>query len=283
MSSVTPELIKRLRERTGVGIGKCKSALEENEGDIERSIEFLRKAGIASAVKKESRSTNEGRIEWSETPEGVAILELNAETDFVVNNERFAKFHKELVQQAVVNAPESLEAFLAQPGFTGEGKTIDDERKELVSVLGENIVVSRLVYLTKRGDASFGVYSHMGGKILTMVELEGAAGEEEFAREIAMHVAAEAPDYLKPEDVPAEVKAKEEEIASSQIPSNKPPEILEKILQGKMRAFYDQVCLLNQKYVKDNTKSITELVADKAKETGKSLRIAKFIRWHVGG
>ncbi len=281
-TKITPELIKALREKTGVGVGKCKEALEETHGDLEKAIEHLRKAGIASAVKKETRTTSEGKIEFFETPEGLAVLEMQAETDFVVNNERFASLQKMLVKELSHHHMGDLETFLSHK-IKGEDKTVDELRKELISVLGENIVVSRILFLPKKPHSSFGVYSHMAGKILSVVQLEGASGEEGFAREIGMHIAAESPEYLRAEDVPAEIVEKEKEIAASQIPGNKPKDILEKILQGKVQAFFDQFCLLNQKYIKDNAITVGQLVANRAKEIGKELKLTKFIRWHVGG
>lgn len=283
MSNVTTEKIKELRERTGVGLGKCKSALEETGGDIEKAIEVLRKAGIASAVKKESREAKEGRIECLDTNEAIAIVEMNAETDFVANNERFKLFHPQLLQDVIDSKCNDIETFLETKSPRDEEKTIDVERKELIAVLGENIVISRVMYMEKKADASYGTYSHMGGKIFCMVELSGASGEEELAREIAMHIAAESPDYLSSEDVPADVKAKEEEIARSQVTGNKPAEIVDKIISGKVRAFYDQVCLLNQKFVKDPNVSIAELVEKRGKEIGKELKVTHFIRWYLGG
>lgn len=283
MSSITAEQIKELRERTGVGLGKCKAALVESGGDIEKAIEELRKAGVASAVKKESRATNEGRIEALETTDGIALVEMNAETDFVVNNERFGAFHKELVKDVAEAKYASAEEFLASTSKRDSSKTIDDERKELISVLGENIVISKVMFLPKQSNASYGIYSHMGGKIMCVVELSGATGEEAFAKEIGMHVAAEAPEYLAPEEVPAEIKAKEEEIAKSQVDAGKKPaEIVEKIIQGKVRSFFDQVCLLNQKYIKDNALSVAQFVSNHGKELGKDIKVTKFIRWQLG-
>ena len=283
MSSITAEQIKELRERTGVGLGKCKAALVESGGDIEKAIEELRKAGVASAVKKESRATNEGRIEAIETADGIALVEMNAETDFVVNNDRFGAFQKELVADVAEGKFTSAEDFLASTSKRDSSKTIDDERKELISVLGENIVISRVMYMPKQSNASYGIYSHMGGKIMCVVELSGAAGEESFAKEIGMHVAAEAPEYLSSEEVPAETKAKEEEIAKSQVDGGKKPaEIVEKIIQGKVRAFFDQVCLLNQKYIKDNALSVAQFVDNHGKELGKDIKVTKFIRWQLG-
>jgi elongation factor Ts len=282
MTSVTPELIKSLREKTGVGIGKCKEALEETKGDVEKAIEHLRKAGIASAVKKESRTTNEGKIDWCETPEGIAVLEMQAETDFVVNNERFTALQKLLVKELSHHHVGDLESFLAHK-IAGSDKTVDELRKELISVLGENIVVSRILFLPKKAELCFGVYSHMAGKILSVVQIEGAEGEEKFAREIGMHIASECPEYLKAEDVPAEIIEREKEIGASQIQGNKPQDILDKILQGKVNAFFDQFCLLNQKYIKDNAITVAQLVANRSKEIGKELKLTRFIRWHVGG
>ena len=283
MSTVTPQQIKNLRERTGVGVAKCKEALVESEGDIERAVEFLRKTGVASAVKKATRVTHEGRIELFENDEAITLLEMNAETDFVVKNELFGKFQKEIIEEAALTKPSSLAEFLEAKRRSDPSKSVDETRKELISVLGENINISRVLYIAKKPNSSLGVYSHMNGRILTLVEIEGAADESDFAREIAMHIAAEAPDYLMPEDVPAELKAKEEEIARSQLPEGKPEQVLEKILAGKMRAFYDQVCLLNQKYIKDNAISIKELVEKRSKESSKKLKITKFVRWYIGG
>lgn len=282
MSVVTAELVKELRERTGVGLAKCKSALEEAKGDIQKAIEDLRKAGIASAVKKESRETKEGRVEFFETPETLAVMELNAETDFVVNNDRFRQLHKQLVELLAKEKSANVTDFLTVHLPKDPSKTVDDMRKELISVLGENIVISRMTTIAKQPNHSLGIYSHMNGKIFVVVELDGCAKEADFAREIAMHIAAESPDYLKAEDVPADIIAKEKEIAASQAPKDKPKEVVEKIIQGKLKGFYDQTCLLNQKYIKDNAITVADLVAKKGKEIGKNLTIVKFIRYQVG-
>lgn len=279
-TKITPDMIKELRERTGVGMAKCKKALEEVGGNLEAAIDHLRKSGMASAVKKEGRETKEGAIAFTEGKEAVALIEINTETDFVAENEKFQAFLKNLCDQVLSSNPSSLDDFLAQPSSEDPSITIDQQRALIIQSLGENIQVRRILRLSKGGDSSFGIYSHMGGKIVTLVELTGA-GEEELAREIAMHVAAEAPDYLSPEEVPADVKAREEEIARAQV-KGKPENIIDKILVGKMKAFYDQVCLIHQKFIKDNAVSVQELVEKRAKETGKPLSIRKFIRWQMG-
>ncbi len=282
MTLVTADLVKQLRERTGVGLAKCKAALDESGGNIEMAIEQLRKAGIASAVKKESRETKEGRIEFFETPETLAIVELNAETDFVVNNDRFRQFHKQLVELLAKAKSSSVQEFLEVAMPKDPTKTVDTMRKELISVLGENIVIPRIAIIAKQPNHSLGIYSHMNGKIFVSIELSGCSKESDFAKEIAMHIAAESPDYLKMEDVPAELREKETEIAMSQAPKDRPPQVLEKIIQGKLKAFYDQVCLLNQKFIKDNAITITELLAKRSKEIGKNLTIVRFVRFQVG-
>ncbi|MBS0585929.1 MAG: elongation factor Ts [Verrucomicrobia bacterium] len=282
MSHATPQLIKELRERTGAPLGKCKEALEHSQGKVELSIEYLRKTGIASAVKKESRTTKEGSILAYETKEAVALVEMNAETDFVVNNEKFAAFQQEVVKEACESKVDSLEALLAKKCKGDSSKTIDEGRKELISVLGENINISRVLVVLKKPNTSIGVYSHMKGKILCLVEIAGGSGEEALAREVAMHIAAEAPDYLKPEEVPLEVQEKEAEIARSAVASNKPAEVINKIVEGKVKAFYDQVCLLQQKFVKDNTMTVGNFVAERGKAVNKPLQVVRFIRWRVG-
>ncbi|OGN61572.1 MAG: translation elongation factor Ts [Chlamydiae bacterium RIFCSPHIGHO2_12_FULL_49_11] len=275
---ITASLIKELRERTGVGMAKCKEALEETSGDIDAAIDFLRKQGAASAVKKASRETNEGLIRYKEMDDAIFILELNAETDFVVSNERFTKFHVDLLDEMHKGRPHSPDSLLQMKSTREKSKTLDELRKELISVIGENIVVSRAITVKKEKNASYGVYSHMGGKILCLVELSGGTGAEALAREIAMHVAAESPEYLVAADVPKEVVEKEREIAKSQAPGNKPPQIIEKIIEGKLKAYFDQACLLNQKFIKDPSITIADLV----QKAGKGLALTKFIRVQVG-
>jgi elongation factor Ts len=281
MSQVTAEMVKKLRDRTGVSMGKCKEALDQTQGDMEKAIDYLRKAGVASAVKKEGRETNEGMIASAESDKAIALIEINAETDFVVQNEKFKTFAHDIAKEAAETMPSSLDAFLKQSLRKDKTVTVDELRALVIQSLGENIKIRRMTIFPKSPTLSIGVYSHMAGKIVTLVEMEGGAGHEMLAREIAMHTAAESPDYLKPEEVPAAVLAREEEIARSQV-KDKPPQIVDKIVAGKIQAFYDQACLLYQKFVKDNTVTIAALVEKEAKRLGKPLVIRRFIRWRVG-
>jgi len=280
-TKVTPDMVKQLRERTGVGMGKCKEALDQAHGDMEKAIDFLRKAGMASAVKKEGRETKEGMIAAFETHDAIALVEINAETDFVVQNDKFKQFAHEIAKQAAETKAASLEALLEQPSHQDKTLTVDQHRAIVMQSIGENIKIKRVEIFMKGATKSFGIYSHMGGKIVTLVEIDGKAGHEPLAREIAMHVAAESPEYLKADEVPADVKVREEEIARSQV-VGKPPQIVDKIVEGKMKAFYDQVCLLCQKFVKDNSITISDLVANEAKKSGVHLVLKRFIRWKVG-
>jgi elongation factor Ts len=282
MTAVTASMIKELRERTGVGMGKCKEALEEANGNLELAIENLRKQGMASAVKKEGRETKEGMIATAESGELVAAVEINAETDFVIKNDRFQEFLNNIADEVVKTNPSSLEAFLQQPYSKDPSLTVDQYRATIVQAIGENIQIRRITILKKANDKSYGIYSHMGGKILTIVELTGSDGEEELARGIAMHVAAAGPEYLSPEKVPQEVIAKEREIAQEQIPAGKPANIVEKIVEGKVNGYYDANCLSRQKYIRDDSITVSELVQKRAKETGKPLTLTNFIRWVVG-
>lgn len=281
MKDITAEMIKDLRERTGVGMGKCKEALVLSEGDMEKAIDILRKAGMASAVKKEGRETKEGLILTAEDKHVLVVLEANAETDFVTQNDRFKHFVHDCAKQALETKPKSLTEFNEQPYFKDKSITIDQYRNLVIQALGENIQLRRLQIIHKDPNRSYGIYSHMGGKLVVTVELDGAADQADIAKEIAMHVAAESPEYLRPEEIPADVIAREEEIARSQV-VGKPENVIEKIVAGKLKAFADQACLIHQKYIKDSSVTVQQFLEICSKKVGKPLSIHCFLRWKVG-
>lgn len=281
MAAVTPAMIKELRDRTGVGMAKCKEALEEAQGDIELAIANLRKAGMASAVKKEGRETKEGMIAAAHNGNTIAIVEVNAETDFVVKNDRFKEFLNNIAEEIAKTNPPSLDAFLQQKFSKEPSLTVDQYRATVVQTIGENIQIKRFMTLQKNPERSFGIYSHLGGKILTMVEITGSSEEEALAKDIAMHTAAASPEYLSPEAVPQEIIANEKDIAKGQI-QGKPANIVDKIVEGKINAFYDTNCLVCQKYIKDDSLTIKDLVNQHAKEKGKVLAVTNFLRWNIG-
>lgn len=281
MATITPAMIKELRDRTGVGMGKCKEALEEAKGDMELAIANLRKAGMAHAVKKEGRETKEGMIGIAESGQTIAIVEANAETDFVVKNERFKQFLDHIAEEVAKTNPTSLQEFLQQKYSKDPSLTIDQYRATIVQTIGENIQIRRILTLKKSSDRTWGLYSHLGGKIVTAVEITGSGNEANLAKDIAMHTAAAAPEYLSPEKVPQEIINHEKDIARGQI-QGKPANIVDKIVDGKLNSYYDTNCLVRQKYIRDDSITIADLVNKRAKEAGKPLTVTNFIRWSVG-
>ncbi|PJD96259.1 MAG: elongation factor Ts [Parachlamydia sp.] len=273
---ITAAMIKELRERSGIGMGLCKKALEDANGDIELAITNLRKSGAASAVKKEGRITNEGIIGVAQNDKAVALVEVNAETDFVAKNERFKEFVQAIAEEIAKTAPASLDAFLQQKYSKEPSLTIDEYRATIIQSIGENIQVKRFKVIPKKADTSVGVYSHLGGKMVTVVEIEGSNQFQKIAEDIAMHVAAAAPEYVNLEQVPADVVEREKEIARSQV-KGKPDNIVEKIIESKLNSFYDSVCLARQKYIRNDALKIEDLV----KQSGQGLRLASFERWSV--
>ena len=280
MADVTATMIKEVRERTGVGMGKCKQALVEANGNIEDAISLLRKQGMASAAKKQSRQTKEGMIGAAETDGCIAIVEAGSETDFVIQNERFQQFLKNMAEEVAQSMPADLSSFLNQKYSKEPDLTIEEYRGTIVQTIGENIEIKRIHVLPKAKDHSYGIYSHLNGKILVVVEIAGSEEEEELAKNIAMHTAAASPEYVSPEQVPSEILDREREIAKEQM-KGKPENIMEKIVEGKINAYYDEVCLTHQAYIRDDKQSVGQVVEARAKETGKPLKLINFIRWAV--
>jgi len=282
MKKVTAEMVKELRLRTGVSMSKCKEALDQSDCDMENAIDFLRKAGMASAVKKEGREANEGLIGFEESDKAIAIVEINSETDFVAQNDKFKQFIKDICTEASQMNASTVEELLKLKYSKDPSITIDQHRALIIQELGENIQVKRMVIIPKTGDQSVGVYSHMHGKIVAATVLSGGTGHEAIARDISMHIAAESPDYLHSDEIPEDVKTREKEVAEAQM-QGKPANMIEKIIEGKMKAFYDQVCLVNQKFIKDSSLTVAAVIEKEAKSSGKPLAIQSFIRWKVGG
>ena len=272
--AVTTALIKELRERTGAGMLDCKKALEENGGDIEKAIDWLREKGIAKAAKKSGRVAAEGLVFGavsSDRKKGV-ILEFNSETDFVAKNDEFKSFGEKLVQLSLehdVTSEDELKELQL------EGKKIDDVLTELIAKIGENMNIRRLKLV--KTDGFVETYIHLGGKIGVLVNMSGEATSEniEKAKGVAMHIAAMDPKYLNSEQVTTEDLEREKEIARHQLEQEgKPANIVEKILEGKMRKFYEENCLVNQKYVRDDSLTIEKFIAP--------LSVISFDRFKVG-
>ena len=268
---IKPALVKELRERTGAGMMECKKALVETKGDIDLAGEWLRKAGAAKADKKSSRVAAEGRvaIRSDEQAGRHVVLEVNSETDFVAKDDNFRAFVDKLADIILSQRPASVEALLRS---SVDGRTVEDLRLELVTKVGEKISVRRFDVIESRG--TVGTYLH-GMRIGVLVEIEG--GDVALARDLAMQIASLAPRYVTGDDVPKDIVDKEREIIVAQTAEEKkPPEILAKMVEGKVRKFVDEITLTGQVFVKDDKKRVRDvLAANKAKVKG-------FRRFEVG-
>lgn len=271
MVAITATLVKELRERTGSGMMECKKALQETQGDIEAAVEAMRKAGQAKADKKASRVAAEGLIVIRQAAGAAAMVEVNCETDFVTKNDDFREFAAAVVEAVLDSDPADLEALLALT--TANGRSIEQNRRECIAKIGENINVRRFARLTTPTGV-LGSYLH-GTRIGVLVELDG--GDGDLARDIAMHVAASRPLCVSADQVPAEQVAKEKEIFAAQAAtSGKPANIVEKMVEGRLRKYFDEITLLGQPFVKDPEQSVEKLL--KAHQA----RAVRFERFELG-
>ena len=266
--AVTAALVKELCERTGAGMLDCKKALVETDGDIELAIENMRKSGQAKAAKKAGRIAAEGVILTKVQDGRATMLEINCETDFVARDEGFLKFGNELLEIAAANNINDIDTLNASEL---NGAKVSDVRDTLVAKIGENISPRRVINV--EGD-TLGAYVH-GGRIGVISILTG--GSEELAKDIAMHVAAASPQFVKPENVPAEVVEKEKEIQIGiAMQSGKPADIAEKMVAGRMKKFTGEVSLTGQPFVKDPSISVAELLKNNSAD------VVNFVRFEVG-
>lgn len=270
---ITAAMVKELRERTGSGMMECKKALTEADGDIDTAIENMRKSGLAKADKKAGRVAAEGRIAIKISDDGktAVIAEVNCETDFVSGGDDFLTFVNEVAATALENRPQSVEA-LVELAIDG-GQTIEEKRKEMVSKIGENIQVRRFEIM-QLDAGQLGSYLH-GTRIGVLLGMEN--GNDDLIKDVAMHIAASRPTCVTEEQVPAELLEKEREILIAQAQdSGKPQEIIEKMVDGRIRKYLAEITLVGQPFVKDPDKTVGALLKDEgAKVTG-------FVRFEVG-
>ena len=255
MGAVTPKTIKELRDATGAGMMDCKKALIECDGDQEAAAEFLRKKGLAKADKKASRVAAEGKIAFAKDGDKAVMVEVNCETDFVGKDSSFLSYCDKVAAAAVgVSSVEDL--MNADAG----GETVEEARQAMVAKIGENIQVRRMESRGGTEGHSVGCYIHMN-RIGVLVELEG--GDETLCTDIAMHVAAMNPPFATADDVPADVLEKEKKFLTEQaLESGKPAEIVEKMVEGRIRKYLEEICLVSQTYVKDGDKTVGKLISD---------------------
>jgi len=270
MSTISAQLVKELRERSGAGMMECKKALVENNGDIDVAMEWLRKSGLAKADKKAGRVAAEGRIVTAQKDGSAVLVEINCETDFVAKDASFLKFSDTVAEVALKSGAADIDALKA--AAYPAGGTVEEAAKTLVATIGEKIDVRRLARV--QTDGIIGSYIH-GGRIGVLVALKG--GNEELAKGVAMHVAAMNPQYVKAEDVPADFVAKEKDIALSQMSEKdkaKPAEILEKIISGKINKIVSEVTLLGQAYVLDTNVTVGDALKKEGADVVSVVRLA---------
>ncbi|MGI2906773.1 translation elongation factor Ts [Tolypothrix sp. VBCCA 56010] len=292
MAEISAKVVQELRQKTGAGMMDCKKALKENDGDIEKSIDWLRQKGIASAGKKSDRIAAEGLVDTYIQPGGKVgvLLEVNCQTDFVARNEAFKSLVKNLAQQAAT--AQNVESLLAQPYIEDKSVTVEEFIKQAIATLGENMQVRRFVKFTiEETQGIVDSYIHTGGRVGVLVELksktDAPSGREEFqslARNIAMQVAA-CPnvEYVNVNEVPPEVAQKEKDIEMGRDDlGNKPQNIKEKIVQGRIEKRLKEMALMDQPYIRDQSISVEDLVKQVKAKLGEDIEVRRFVRYVLG-
>lgn len=267
--AITAAQVKALREATGAGMMDCKRALTETDGDAEAARNLLRKKGAAAAEKKAGRAAAEGVIAVAHGVGAVALAEVNCETDFVSRREDFREYAASIAQTVADAAPDALDELMA---LEVDGQSLEQTRQDAVARIGENISVRRFERIEPNGDAA--VYVH-NNRIGVVVDIEG--GDAELGKNIAMHVAAMRPQHVSPDDVPADIVERERTFLSDQASdSGKPPEIIARMVEGRLRKFLDEICLSGQIYVRDSKLTVAKLLASQ------KARVHAFVRFEVG-
>ena len=284
MANFTAKDVKDLRERTGCGLMDCKKALTESDGDVEKAIEFLREKGLAAAAKKAGRIAAEGIVDTYVSDDGKvgAIIEVNSETDFVGKNADFKAFVAALAKLVADKTPADVDALLKLE-YPDSTMTVEEMLREKILTIGENLNIRRF----DRYEGSVATYIHGGGRIGVMVNFDtdvaGKDGFAEVAKDVCMQIAAVNPQYICPDCVPAERVEKEKEILTQQaINEGKPANIAEKMVAGRIKKFYKEICLVEQEFVKDPDLSVKAYVEDAAKKLGGSIKISSFVRFEKG-
>ena len=272
---ITAAQVKELREKTGAGIMDCKKVLIETDGDMEKAMELLRERGIAKAAKKSDRIAAEGLVECYISEDGKvgSIVEVNSETDFVAKNAEFKEFVLEVAKQVAIKNPKDVEELLGQDSIQETGKTVKEVLTDKIAKIGENMNIRRFERFETEGVVE--KYIHGDGKIAVLVDF--AKGDSEVAKDVCMQIAAARPEYIRKEEVPQDRVNKEMEILKAQaMNEGKPAEIAEKMVQGRIRKFYEEICLIDQEFVKNPDIKVSELLKTKNAE------ITRFARFEKG-
>ncbi|HDA4696807.1 translation elongation factor Ts [Staphylococcus aureus] len=274
MATISAKLVKELREKTGAGMMDCKKALTETDGDIDKAIDYLREKGIAKAAKKADRIAAEGLVHVETKGNDAVIVEINSETDFVARNEGFQELVKEIANQVLDTKAETVEALMETT--LPNGKSVDERIKEAISTISEKLSVRRFAIRTKTDNDAFGAYLHMGGRIGVLTVVEGST-DEEAARDVAMHIAAINPKYVSSEQVSEEEINHEREVLKQQaLNEGKPENIVEKMVEGRLRKYLQEICAVDQDFVKNPDVTVEAFLKTKG---GK---LVDFVRYEVG-
>ena len=289
--NITAGMVKELRELTGAGMMDCKKALSATEGDMDKAVEFLREKGLAAAEKKAGRIAAEGMVDTfiSEDDKVASIVEVNSETDFVAKNEKFREYVAAVAAQAAKTKAANLDEFLAEPWALDTSLSVKEELSSMIAVIGENMNIRRFEKIQAE-NGFVASYIHGGGRIGILVEVETTVNNDitkEAAKNVAMQIAAMSPKYVSEAEVPADYLTHEREILLAQIkndPSNskKPENILEKMLEGRLKKELKEICLVDQVYVKDGDLSVGQYLANVSKEAGASVSVKRFVRYETG-
>jgi elongation factor Ts len=290
--AISNEMIKQLRELTGAGVLDCKRTLEEYNGDMDKAAEHLRKKGLATAAKKESREANDGLVSAQVSADGklAVMVEVNCETDFVARTEDFQKFVAALLRQMAAQPIYNADDLLAAPYIENPGRTVKEELTQLIAKLGENMRVRQAARFELQGEGLLDSYIHFAyfgadPRVGVLVELGGKPGEKltELAHDLALHIAAAAPRYVAAKDIPADVlQAEKNSHLAELVNEKKPDNIKERIIEGKLKKWYGEVLLLEQLFVKNPEITIGALIDQYSKETGAPITVRRFIRFERG-
>ncbi|WP_404452650.1 translation elongation factor Ts [Virgibacillus necropolis] len=273
--AITAQMVKELREKTGAGMMDCKKALTETDGNIEQAIDYLREKGVAKAAKKSDRIAAEGLTHVEVDNNTAALLEVNCETDFVTKNDQFKSLLTKLGNHILTHKPATVEEALQQD-MDGEGNNVESYINSVIAKIGEKISLRRFVIFTKTDNDSFGSYLHMGGNIGVLTLLEGTT-DAQVAKDVAMHVAAANPLHVSRDAVSEDEVNREREVLKSQaLNEGKPEKIVEKMVEGRLGKFFEDICLLEQNFIKDPDQKVKKFVADKG------ATVKSFVRYEVG-
>ncbi|NLN83820.1 MAG: elongation factor Ts [Firmicutes bacterium] len=284
---ITAAAVKELRDRTGAGMMDCKRALQEVQGDLEKAIALLREKGLAAAAKRAGRAANQGLIMGQVKGSEASLIEVNCETDFVAKNEDFQEWVQQLADTVLENKFTSVEQLLEHKI---DGLTVQEELTNQIATIGENMGIRRVAYYQPAENTLMDLYIHGGGRIGVLVALKFANEKaikselaEELAHDLALQIAASRPLYIDSEEVPADIVEKEKEIYLAQaINEGKPENIAQRMVEGRIRKYFEEICLVEQVFVKDTGVSVGQLLKNVAKELNTEIAVKSFTRFEIG-